>query len=419
MTKQLTIDPRIQAWIAPLAADELDLLEASIAAEGCRDALIAWGDVLIDGHHRYEICRRLGKSFRVTSREFADRDHAEVWVRENQAARRNLTDDQRAMNARLLEKAMSRIAMRDRATIAVDARERKAGRKSILGVTGTSKITGKSRVKVAKGYRVPQNRVRRAKKIEERDPVLAKKVLAGDVSIKDAERELRERDRVAKRREAAEAAKQSPGDGHESVLHGDFRTVAATVADATVALVFTDPPYHDDTIGIYADVGAVAARVLKDGGSLITYINHHRLPEIIAMLQAAGLTFFWPLAVALTGGPWAHMREYGIVVHWKPLLWFVKGRFRQRDDKRFVHDLVESPAREKDAHPWQQSIHAARYYIEGLTEPGDLIFDPFCGGGTTALAASQTLRRWLTCDTDDQAVSIARKRVRDARSEVA
>jgi DNA modification methylase len=186
----------------------------------------------------------------------------------------------------------------------------------------------------------------------------------------------------------------------------------------SVDLVFTDPPYHDKTLTLYEDLGHIAMHVLKDGASLITYIAHHRLPEIIAMLQAAGLTFFWPLAITIPS-PHARMREYGIVVTWKPLLWFVKGKFRRRDHMQFVTDRIESPRQEKQFHPWQQGIPAAQYYIDTLTQPGDLVFDPFCGGGTTAVAAAKSLRRWVTCDIDEQSVHLARQRIRQAREAVA
>ena len=53
-------------------------------------------------------------------------------------------------------------------------------------------------------------------------------------------------------------------------------------------------------------------------------------------------------------------------------------------------------------------------YIDTLTQPGDLVFDPFCGGGTTAVAAALAHRRWITCDVDEQAVWIARQRLREA-----
>jgi adenine-specific DNA-methyltransferase len=45
------------------------------------------------------------------------------------------------------------------------------------------------------------------------------------------------------------------------------------------------------------------------------------------------------------------------------------------------------------------------------TEPGDLAFDPTCGSGTTALAAEQYGRRWITCDTSRVSTNVARKRL--------
>ena len=48
------------------------------------------------------------------------------------------------------------------------------------------------------------------------------------------------------------------------------------------------------------------------------------------------------------------------------------------------------------------------------TDPGDLIFDPTCGGGTSAIVAERWGRRWITCDTSPVAISITRQRVSTA-----
>ena len=45
------------------------------------------------------------------------------------------------------------------------------------------------------------------------------------------------------------------------------------------------------------------------------------------------------------------------------------------------------------------------------TDPGDLVFDPTCGGGTTAYVAEQWGRRWITCDTSRIAISLAKQRL--------
>jgi ParB family chromosome partitioning protein len=91
----IQIDSEFQALIPPLSAEERAQLEANIVADGCRDPLVVWGGVLIDGHNRYEICTRLGLVFDVVPKEFIDRDAARLWICKNQLGRRNLTDFQR------------------------------------------------------------------------------------------------------------------------------------------------------------------------------------------------------------------------------------------------------------------------------------------------------------------------------------
>ena len=45
------------------------------------------------------------------------------------------------------------------------------------------------------------------------------------------------------------------------------------------------------------------------------------------------------------------------------------------------------------------------------TDPGDLVFDPTCGSGTTACVAEQWGRRWMTCDTSRVAIALAKQRL--------
>ena len=48
------------------------------------------------------------------------------------------------------------------------------------------------------------------------------------------------------------------------------------------------------------------------------------------------------------------------------------------------------------------------------TDPGDLVFDPTCGSGTTAYIAEQWGRRWITCDTSRVALTLAKQRLMTA-----
>ena len=86
----MIIDPEFKALIPPLAPEELAQLEANILADGCRDPLVIWHGILIDGHNRFAICCKHGLTFQTVEREFADRQDAELWMIGNQMGRRNL-----------------------------------------------------------------------------------------------------------------------------------------------------------------------------------------------------------------------------------------------------------------------------------------------------------------------------------------
>ena len=89
----MIIDPEFQALLLPLAPEELAQLEANIIADGCRDPLVTWRGILIDGHNRFAICSKHGLEFQVVEREFPDREVVMDWMDANQLGRRNLSPD--------------------------------------------------------------------------------------------------------------------------------------------------------------------------------------------------------------------------------------------------------------------------------------------------------------------------------------
>ena len=102
------------------------------------------------------------------------------------------------------------------------------------------------------------------------------------------------------------------------------------------------------------------------------------------------------------------MREYGIRVGWKAVLWFVKGT---RDDKQdIVHDVM-SGGREKSHHDWQQSQSEAEYWIDHLCPIDGIVCDPFLGGGTTAAAAKSLGRKWIAFEKCPDQAKIAMGRL--------
>lgn len=96
----ITINEELQAYIDPLTTDEYTALERSLLAEGCRDALVLWGELLIDGHNRYGICKKHGIAFNTVQNEsFKSIDDVHLWMIDNHLGRRSVSDFQRGVLA--------------------------------------------------------------------------------------------------------------------------------------------------------------------------------------------------------------------------------------------------------------------------------------------------------------------------------
>lgn len=97
---QITILPELKAYIDPLTPDEYDALERSILNEGCRDALVLWGDVLVDGHNRHGICQKHGLPFQtVQNPRFQSMEDVHLWMIDQHLGRRSVSDFQRGVLA--------------------------------------------------------------------------------------------------------------------------------------------------------------------------------------------------------------------------------------------------------------------------------------------------------------------------------
>ncbi len=96
----IIVNEELKAYIDPLTQDEHDALERSLLAEGCRDALVLWGNILIDGHNRYGICSKHGIPFNtVQNTRFQSMDDVHLWMIEQHLGRRSVSDFQRGVLA--------------------------------------------------------------------------------------------------------------------------------------------------------------------------------------------------------------------------------------------------------------------------------------------------------------------------------
>jgi hypothetical protein len=96
----ITINEDLRAYIDPLTEDEFAALERSLLAEGCRDALVLWGDLLVDGHNRYSICKKHDIPFNtLQNKAFQSMDDVHLWMIDNHLGRRSVSDFQRGVLA--------------------------------------------------------------------------------------------------------------------------------------------------------------------------------------------------------------------------------------------------------------------------------------------------------------------------------
>jgi N6-adenosine-specific RNA methylase IME4 len=263
--RDLTIDPEFHALIPPPTSDGLAGLEASIVAEGCRDKLLVWNGVLVDGHNRYEICHRHGIPFQVTNREFSDRAAAMDWMIANQLGRRNLTPDQFTI---LLGKRYN--AQKETR----GGNRRSKGQSDPLNTAST----------LARQHGVSAKTVKRAAGVVSSLPESKiVDVIQGKTTLRQAKRELRGQARDKQHAPNARLAKQTDN------------LVKSGVKYATIVI---DPPWGGDGSGGAgqamqpADVhGLPVADLAAADCHLYLWVPNESLPSGIALLKKWGFRY--------------------------------------------------------------------------------------------------------------------------------
>lgn len=187
---ELKVDAEFKSAIQPLAPEELAQLEANIQAHGCRDPLVTWDGILVDGHHRFEICTRLDIPFQTVSMDFQDKEAAKIWMLHNQLGRRNLNDFQRSEIALQLEDLLKEQAKERQATSTGGANPQLV-KNSAQAETNDVRSTeqGKTRNAIAKTAGVSHDTVKKVKDIRDAAiPAVQDMARTGAVSINAASR---------------------------------------------------------------------------------------------------------------------------------------------------------------------------------------------------------------------------------------
>ena len=190
--------------------------------------------------------------------------------------------------------------------------------------------------------------------------------------------------------------------------HGDLASVAETLDAESVDVILTDPPYGQEHLPLYKTLGDVALRLLKPGGSLVVLTGQSYVPAILSLLGAS-LTYHWMLSYLTPGGQAVQLWQRNINTFWKPVLWFIKG---DTYTGKWVGDVAKSAVNDNDKrfHTWGQSESGMADLLDRVSQPGDMVCDPFMGGGTTGVVALAHGRQFIGMDLDATMVETTRRR---------
>jgi len=255
----IVVDPELKAYIDPLTPDEHAALESSLLSEGCRDALVLWGDVLVDGHNRYGICQQHGLPFQTMQHPgLRSMDDVHLWMIDQHLGRRSVSDFQRGL-----------LALRKREIIAAQqARARDAEPAPAAGndpaddaqpPAATAPVRLPDREALAKAARLSSSQVGMIEKIQKQAaPEVVAAVRAGQLSINAAATlaTLPAADQAAAAAGGADAMKQAARQVREAKRKAP---PAATAGDAVAEAPATDDGVADTLASLRLRVAELSA----------------------------------------------------------------------------------------------------------------------------------------------------------------
>jgi len=258
--------------------------------------------------------------------------------------------------------------------------------------------------------------------------------------------------RLARVEESKDRAVNDPAVLNEVFAHSAEHM--SEVADCSVALMVTSPPYHvgkdydsedsfEDYLAMLGRVLREVYRVLQPGGrAVVNVANLGRRPyiplshQIAAQMAEIGFLMraeiVWRKAKGAGGscawGSWRSAANPVIRDVHEYCLCFSKGRFDRvvkgesdisaEDFLASTLSVWEIPPESATRvnHPAPFPVELPRRFIQLYTYRGELVLDPFMGSGSTAVAAALTGRNWVGYDTNADYCEIARKRAAAAQA---
>ena len=198
----------------------------------------------------------------------------------------------------------------------------------------------------------------------------------------------------------------------DTIVVGDCLDVMRQMPDGCVDAVITDPPYNigldygptcNDNNQTYMDWTkrwfAEVQRICS--GAVCVSCGQVNIDKWWASMPAPKWLLCWWKPAAMGRSPVGFC-------NWEPMLLYGTSKSRKGCD---VVRAPIKPDRELDGHPCPKPLEWGVGFINLLSNPGDVVFDPFMGSGTTAVAAKKLGRHYFGCDISAEYVELARERV--------
>lgn len=217
-----------------------------------------------------------------------------------------------------------------------------------------------------------------------------------------------------------------PDDFINKIIQGDCLEVMKQMPDKCVDLVVTDPPYgmayqssrridkhekieQDDGIDWFKDFAKEVQRIMKEDTHIYVFCNDYAISHFRDWLGDVGLTpkraLVWVKNNHTSGdleGDYANKTEFCVYAQ--------KGR-RLLNGKRETN-VIENKRQNTDLHPTEKPLDLIMRLIEKSSTLSEIVFDPFLGSGTTAVAAKQLGRKYIGIELSERYCEIANERLK-------
>ena len=434
-----------------LTTEEFTALETAILAEGIRDPLVLWNDILVDGHNRYEIACKHGLTYKTVNMQFESDIDAEIWIRGNQSARRNFTDEQRAYNIGKLYELNKK-------------KQGGTGANQYTEQRGQSVLSAKTAEDIGKQFNISGKTVKRFgqySKAVDSLPEIKDKVLSGKIKathedieklskyepekqrsvvekvVKGEAKTVKEAEIQVKKETTLKKLQNSTAAdiGNGEILEGDIFSEIKKVKNHSVDLLFADPPYMllQEDWDYYANLDnfmkfsknwldCVIPKIKLTGRIYISFSQYYQydLHELFRQNNFYGFNFGQTIIWNYKNNNKPSDRKLYRFAY-EPIFYlygpeadvlnFPPETYGETQSNVWTIATPQSNFAEGKYHPAQKPLELLERIILTGSKENDTVLDPFAGSGTTGIAAKKLGRKYILIESDSEYCKIAKGRI--------